>query len=125
MRLLDLIQPEGLTISVNDYAIEAQRLMAEQQTSWIIVLEGLQMVGVVFERDLRGLPPALLNERDVREYVSAYPLTVDSGVSIQEASRLLNRSGLDFLTVLRDNQPIGIVTRENLSQHRSHQRQAG
>lgn len=125
MRLLDLIQPEVLTISVNDYAIEAQRLMAQQQATWIIVLEGLQMVGVVFAEELKDLSPALLNERDVREYVRAYPLTVNNDVSIQEAKRLLNRSGLDFLMVLRDNQPVGIITQANLSQDSSHQRQAG
>lgn len=125
MRLLDLIQPAVLTISMNDYAIEAQRLMVQQQSSWIIVLEGLQMVGVVFAEELSGLSPALLNERDVREYVRAYPLMVNHDVSIQEAQRLLKRSGLDFLTVLRDNQPVGIITQANLSQDYSHQRQAG
>jgi predicted transcriptional regulator len=50
---------------------------------------------------------------------------VNNDVSIQEAKRLLNQSGLDFLTVLRDNQPVGIITQANLSQGRSYQRQAG
>ncbi len=114
-----------LTISVNDYAMEAQRLMAQQQSGWIVVLEGLQMIGVVFAQELGALPPATLNDLDVREYLRPFPLTVSSDVSIEEAKRQLIRSGLDFMAVMENNQPIGILTLASLEQKRLQQRQAG
>ncbi|WP_373532129.1 CBS domain-containing protein [Vampirovibrio sp.] len=125
MRLLELTEPVMLTISVNDYAMEAQRLMAQQQSGWIVVLEGLQMIGVVFAQELGALPPATLNDLDVREYLRPFPLTVSSDVSIEEAKRQLIRSGLDFMAVMENNQPIGILTLASLEQKRLQQRQAG
>lgn len=105
-----------LTISVNDYAIEAKRLMLQHDRAWIIALEQTQIAGVVLAKDLERLSEAILKERDVGEYISTDLLMVSRDAQPQEAERLLRRSGRDFLTVMDENWPIGILTQDDLTQ---------
>lgn len=114
MRLLDLMEPEILTISANDYAIEARRLMEQQHTNWILVLEKSQIAGVVLAQELASLPEGMLKERDVREYIRPNLLTINCEAQPREAERMLNRSGRNFLVVVQDNHPIGVITQESL-----------
>lgn len=116
MQVADLMDTHVLTISVNDYAIEAKRLMSQHDRAWIIALEQSQIAGVVLAKDLERLSEAILKERDVREYVSADLLMVSRDAQPQEAERLLRRSGRDFLTVMDENWPIGILTQDALTQ---------
>jgi CBS-domain-containing membrane protein len=116
MQVADLMDTHVLTISVNDYAIEAKRLMSQHERAWIIALEQSQIAGVVLAQDLERLSEALLKERDVREYVSTDLLMVSRDAQPQEAERLLRRSGRDFLTVMDENWPIGILTQDALTQ---------
>lgn len=102
------------TISANDYAAEALRVMTARGQSKILVLERDEVVGVVSASDLQRMSDASLKDRDVREFMATRMLAIHVETQLQEAERLLRLSGLDFLTVVKDAYPVGIVNKETL-----------
>lgn len=115
MQVDEIMDTHVLTISVNDYAIEARRLMAQFECEWIIALDHAEVAGVVLAGDLRNIPESILKERDVREFVSGELPRVSRTAKPREAQRLLRQTELDFLTVMDDDWPIGIVTGKALA----------
>ncbi len=114
MLLQELMSTEILTISANDYAAEALRLMNHHARTWVIVLESDQIAGIVFLQDLERLTESTLKERDVREYLRTNLLMIGNEAHPQEAERMLRCSGMDFLTVVKNNYPVGIITQDHL-----------
>ena len=114
MRLPELMDSNIFSISENDYATEALRLMRNQGLKWLFVLNREQLAGVVFRSDLERCSDATLKEREVREFLNARIMVVDPGTLPQEAERMLRLSGQDFLAVVKGNCPIGIITSDTL-----------
>lgn len=114
MRIFDIMDSRIGTISANDYAIEALRMMSAQQCPWIFVLEANELAGVIYARDLERYSETVLRDRDVREYLVSNVATVDADLDIQEAERLLRISGKGFLAVTKEGRPIGIITPKSL-----------
>ncbi|MCD6154796.1 MAG: CBS domain-containing protein [Candidatus Verstraetearchaeota archaeon] len=50
----------------------------------------------------------------VKDYMRKDIITVDSGVSIHEAVKIMKNRESDYLIVLKDGNPIGIITEEDL-----------
>lgn len=115
MQLTEMMEAEILTISANDYAIEALRLMNQRNAPWAIVLDRDWIAGIVYAQELNRFPASLLKERDVQEYLRTNLLMIPEEAQPQEAERLLRNSGMDFLIVIRDNRPMGMITRDSLS----------
>jgi CBS domain-containing protein len=114
MNLHEIMDSRIGTVSANDYAAEALRLMTTHNLSWSFVIDRNQVAGIVQAQDLARLSDALLKECDVREYVITNLLTVSIETELQEAIRLLRRSGHHFLGVIKNNLPVGILTQESL-----------
>lgn len=114
MHLQEIMDSRIGTVSANDYAAEALRLMTARNLSWSFVLDRNQVAGIILAKDLARLSDALLKERDVREYVTTNLLTVNIETELQEAIRLLNWSGHRFLGILKNNLPVGILTLESI-----------
>lgn len=62
---------ETLFVSANDYASEALRLMRLYRLDSMPVLEGEQLLGCVFEQDMREASSGTLKEQDVKAFVRA------------------------------------------------------
>ncbi len=62
---------ETLFVSANDYASEALRLMRLHRLDSMPVLEGQQLLGCVFEQDMRETASGTLKEQDVKAFVRA------------------------------------------------------
>lgn len=114
MHLYEIMDSRIGTVSANDYALEALRHMTTRQLDWSFVLDRNQVSGVVFARDLVKMSEATLKERDVREYLTTNLVMVDIETEPQEAARLLRFSEQGFVGVVKDNQPVGILTTESL-----------
>lgn len=54
-------------ISANDYLLEALRLMTLCRSERLQVLEGSQVVGVIYREDIERLPDRILQHADVRD----------------------------------------------------------
>lgn len=115
MQVQDIMDTHVLTISVNDYAIEARRLMAQHGRDWVIAVERAEVAGVVWAESLRSIPDSTLKELDVREFVSADLPKVSRSAKPREARRVLRQSGLHFLTVMENDWPVGVVTEDDLT----------
>jgi len=110
MRIFDIMDSTVGTISANDYAIEALRMMIKQKCPWIFVLESNELAGVIYARDLERYSETVLRDRDVREYLVSNVGTIEADTDIQEAERLLRNSTRGFLAVIKDGRPIGMLT---------------
>ena len=116
MHIHELMDSRISTVSANDYAAEALRVMASRNLSWSFVLDRNQIAGIIRAKDLARLSDALLKERDVREYVITSLVTVNIEADLNEAERLLRRSGQHFLGIIKGNLPVGILTQGALTQ---------
>lgn len=112
MHIHELMDSRISTVSANDYAAEALRVMASRNLSWSFVLDRNQVVGMVHAKDLSRLSDGVLKECDVREYVNTSLITIHIETDINEAERLLRRSGHAFLGIVKNDLPIGILTQE-------------
>lgn len=112
MHIHELMDSRISTVSANDYAAEALRVMASRNLSWSFVLDRNQVVGMIQAKDLSRLSDELLKECDVREYVNTSLITIHIETDLNEAERLLRRSGHPFLGIIKNDLPIGILTQE-------------
>jgi CBS domain-containing protein len=114
MRLWEVMEPTRESVSANDYAAEALQRMRNRGCDWAFVLDRNEVVGLVFARDLERQPPDYLQEEDVRRYMTTRLILIGPDIASQEAERLLRLSRQDFLAVVEDHRPVGIVTAHSL-----------
>lgn len=115
MRVYDIMDSRIATVSANDYAAEALRLMTLGRRAWIFVLDCKELIGIAYASDMERLSESLLREQDVREHLKTNLLAIDPEADTKEAERLLRTGRRDFLTVVKDGCPIGIITRDSLT----------
>lgn len=119
MRVYDIMDSRIATVSANDYAAEALRLMTLGSRPWIFVLDCKELIGIAYASDMERLSESLLREQDVREHLRTNLLAIGPEADTKEAERLLRTDRRDFLTVVKDGCPIGIITRDSLSRSRN------
>ncbi len=117
MTLQESMDPRIGSVSANDYAAEALRLMMTRHLGWLFVLDRNEIAGVVTARELARWPDELLKERDVREFLTQPLLTIPIETDEMEAANRLQRSGLRFAGITRSNLPVGFITPDALIQH--------
>jgi CBS domain-containing protein len=91
---------------------EAARLLAADRVGLLVVLDHRGVCGVLSERDLVA---AVADGEDVEvervaDYLVDDLVTVDEGVSIDEAARTMSEAELRHLTVARDGEVFGVVS---------------
>ena len=112
MHLYEIMDSRIGTVSANDYALEALRIMTMRRLSWCFVLDRNQVAGIIRYKDLARLSDAVLKEQDVREYVMPSLVTVSIDTELKEAKRILQRCGQHFVGVVKNDLPVGILTLE-------------
>lgn len=114
MHISEIMDTGFSTISANDYAIEAQRIMTTRQCPWLFVLDRNELAGIICARDLERYSEATLRDRDVREFMVTSVLPITSDADIQEAERMLRGSSRGFLAVVKEGRPVGVITPKSL-----------
>lgn len=89
-------------------------LMRANRIRHVLVVEGERLVGIVSERDVRGLlvegQPALSPSSPVRQVMIDPPVTVTPEMLLTEASwEMLNRK-IGAVPVLEGDHPVGILS---------------
>jgi len=115
MRVYDIMDSRIATVSANDYAAEALRLMTLWRRPWIFVLDCNELIGIAYAKDMERLSQSLLREQDVREHLKTNLLAIGPDADAQEAERMLRLGRREFLTVVKDGCPIGIITPDSLT----------
>jgi CBS domain-containing protein len=93
-------------------------LMRSEGIRHVLVMEGDQLVGVVSDRDVRGLrvteAPALSASSPVATVMSEPPIVVDPETPLTEAARAMLEHKIGAVVVLDGGRPVGILTRADV-----------
>ncbi|MEV8099023.1 CBS domain-containing protein [Kitasatospora sp. NPDC085879] len=116
MRVSDLMISPPVTVAPDSTAAEAARLMADRAIGCVLVADSRALLGVLTDRDLvvRVLAGDADPHRSVARLMSAPPLTVDADDELTAAYRAFRRTGVRRLPVLRDGEPVGVITVDDL-----------
>lgn len=93
---------------------EAGRLMARWGHGGLPVLEEGRLVGLVTRKDVDKAARHGLEHAPVKGFMARDPITVGENVDLDALQRLLVRTGIGRVPVMRDGALVGIVTRKDL-----------
>jgi len=124
MKVRRRMQTKIFTIQKDEPVEKAQTLMAMHNIRHLPVLDGNRLVGILSDRDVRGVliphrlsgsktcQSAFYLPRDVKveEAMSPDPLSVAPGSDIEEAARILMKNKIGCLPVVEGNKVVGIIT---------------
>ncbi|MCX6150510.1 MAG: CBS domain-containing protein [Ignavibacteriales bacterium] len=111
--ILEIKGKTTFSISPNVKIIDALKLMAEKEIGALLVCEGVELVGIISERDY-ARKVALLGkssrETSVNEIMSADVLYINIDQTIEECMALMTNKRVRHLPVLQDEKLCGIIS---------------
>jgi CBS domain-containing protein len=91
--------------------------MRNEAIRHVLVMDGEQLVGVVSDRDARGLrltgEPTVSPDSPVVRVMSEPPVTVDPDTPLTEAVRTMLEHKIGAVVVVDGGRPVGILTRSD------------
>jgi CBS domain-containing protein len=110
---------EAVRVSPDESLVEAARKMRDHSVSSVLVVdESGALVGILTERDLVHKMVAESKECagiTVKACMTPNPVTADSRDRVWEGARLMAEHRIHHLPVVRDGEPVGVVSRDDLS----------
>jgi CBS domain-containing protein len=116
----DVMTPNPVAVEPSTPAREAARLMKEQDTGAIPIVEDGRAVGMITDRDLaiRLLAEGRDPETPVGELASKQLVTIDPDQTLEEAARLMAEHQVRRLPVVEeDGRLVGIVAQADIARH--------
>ena len=116
LRVGNLMTIDPVTVSADESAGEAERLLKTYRISGLPVMEGDALVGVISQTDLLSARSSELISANwerlrVRHLMTRPPLTVNATASIKAAARRMIDHHIHRLVVIDEmDVPIGVVT---------------
>lgn len=101
---------EVYTINAYDGLCKAERIMDEKDTACLPVIKDGKLVGIITTRDLRRTHP----NRIAADAMTKSIVSVQPDTSLWEAKRLFEDKKVHELLVLKDGNPVGLVTKASL-----------
>lgn len=104
-------------ITAGATASQARATMKASGIHHLLVVDGLEVVGVVSERDLGSAPPskgARVEGLIVEDLMAAKVVTAPANTTIRQAANLMRGHNIGCLVVEEDGKPAGIVTTTDL-----------
>ncbi len=100
---------------------QAAKIMTEEQVSSILVTVDSQLIGLLTDRDIRSrcVAQGIALEKPVSLIMSTDLETVSDSTLLSEALLVMTRKQIQHLPVLKNNQPIGILTTADVVRHLS------
>jgi CBS domain-containing protein len=113
-RVRDIMTANPSTVSEKDTVRDAARIMADQDTGVVPVVNGRRIVGLVTDRDIvvrlvaAGKDPASAN---VREAMTTSVRSVNEDASVDDALRMMSNAQVRRVPVVNGNDElVGIVS---------------
>ena len=105
----DLTIRDVVTINPDSTVAEVQIKMQDELISGLPVVDGDEIIGIISKRDIR---PILKSEpnKSVKDIMTSDVVTVDEGVSAEEALNIAYENKVERLPVVRDGKLVGILT---------------
>jgi acetoin utilization protein AcuB len=130
MKVSQLMTRSLITVSPDDSVEGAVRLLRQRGVRHLLVLKKGRLVGIVSDRDIkRALDPEragrkklmnlgglffLLEPILIREIMTRNVVTIGPELSIQEAASIMVTERFGALPVVKNDEPVGIVTETDL-----------
>jgi CBS domain-containing protein len=126
MNIRDVMTTNPRTVSPSDTIQNAARIMRDEDTGAVPVVENGRPVGMVTDRDIvvRAVANGELN-RPVRDVVSGSLITADPDMSAREAAELMSEHQIRRLPVVENDRLVGIVSLGDLAVKDAHDKRTG
>jgi CBS domain-containing protein len=111
MNIRDVMTSNPRTVSPSDSIQNAARIMRDEDTGVVPVVDNGRPVGIVTDRDIvvRAVAEGELN-RPIRDIVSGDVVTARPDMSTKEAAKLMSEHQVRRLPVVENNRLVGIVS---------------
>lgn len=115
----DFMTTNVITIDVNKTALEAAKLMHQQDVGDLVVMDGVEAKGIVTERDLVRRVIAMKKPLDtkVSEVMSNPLITIDQDAPLRDAARLMVEYKIRRLPVTKKSVLVGIIATNDFARH--------
>jgi CBS domain-containing protein len=112
MNIRDVMTPNPRTVSPNDSIQSAARIMRDEDTGVVPVVDNGKPVGVITDRDIviRAVAEDGKLNRPIREIVTTEVVAVHPDMSVQEATELMSEYQVRRLPVIDNDRLVGIVS---------------
>ena len=112
MNIRDVMTPNPRTVTPNDSVQNAARIMRDEDTGAVPVVENGRAVGIVTDRDIvvRVVAEDGQWNRPVREIVTGGIVSATPDMSTREAAELMSEHQIRRLPVIENDCLVGIVS---------------
>jgi CBS domain-containing protein len=127
MNIRDVMTPNPRTVSPDDPIQNAARIMRDEDTGAVPVVENGRPIGMVTDRDIvvRSVADGGTVNRPIREIVTTGIVSVSPEMSTREANELMSEHQVRRLPVVENNQLVGIVSLGDLAVKEGRDRRTG
>ena len=117
MHIRDVMTPNPRCVTPNDSIADAARIMRDEDTGAVPVVEDGKPVGILTDRDIvvRVVAEDGQLNRPVREIVTSGVLSASPDMSTREAAELMSEHQIRRLTVIENDRLVGIVSLGDLA----------
>lgn len=112
MNIRDVMTPNPSTVAPTDSIQSAARIMRDEDTGAVPVVENGRPVGIVTDRDIviRSVAQGGQLSSPVRDIVSAQVVAATPDMSTREAAELMSEHQIRRLPVVENDRLVGIVS---------------
>ena len=112
MNIRDVMTPNPRTVSPDDSIQNAARIMRDEDTGVVPIVDNGRAVGVVTDRDIvvRAVADGSELNRPVREIATGAVVAATPDMSTREAAQLMSDHQVRRLPVVENDRLIGIVS---------------
>jgi len=127
MHIRDVMTPNPRTVSPDDSIQNAARIMRDDDTGAIPVVENGRPIGMVTDRDIvvRAVADDGQVGRPVRDIVTTGVICATPDMSTREATELMSEHQVRRLPVVENDQLVGIVSLGDLAVKEGKDRRTG
>lgn len=127
MNIRDVMTPNPRTVSPEDSIQNAARIMRDEDTGAVPVVENGRPIGMVTDRDIvvRAVAGGGQLDRPVRDIVTTGVVSVSPEMSTREANQLMSEHQVRRLPVVEGDQLVGIVSLGDLAVKEGRDRRTG
>ena len=112
MNIRDVMTPNPRTVTPDDTIQSAARIMRDEDTGAVPVVENGRPVGMITDRDIvvRAVADGGQVSRSIRDIVTTGVVCVTPEMSTREANELMSEHQVRRLPVVENDQIVGIVS---------------
>lgn len=112
MNIRDVMTPNPRTVSPDDSIQNAARIMRDEDTGAVPVVDNGRPVGMVTDRDIviRAVADGGQLNRPIRDIVTSAVVSVGPDTSTREAAQLMSDHQVRRLPVVENDRLVGIVS---------------